>query len=228
MNLKKHPGLILVFTALVTVMCRCDATPDINRAFDQTQGGPAYCIASDFFAEDGFVTGWDTTCTVKCLDGTTRLVSFRGAKVPDIIKTEDHCGTAATLPTTTRTATAVPTATIEALSAPLLTGDVTACSLKDGFINFKLVDDDPGFNGSEVLLSINGTQVSCTVAGTNKDVLSCALPPGVTFPAQIHAAVGDASTDDFSYDGGGCATPSDPSGGGGGGGTAPTANPGGD
>jgi hypothetical protein len=215
---KRNAPLALLFAALVTVMCRCDATPDINREFEQTQGDPVYCRAQDYMFEYGDFSGWETKCSLKCPDGSVQFIMITGPKVPSIIKTEDYCGTASALPIPT--ATVAPTATEPgpepATSAPLLSGDVTACSMKDGFINFKLVDADPGFSGSDVYLTINGTQVSCTVAGDNKDVLSCALPPGVTFPAQIHAAVGDASTDDFVHNGEGCTTQNGAPGGGGG------------
>lgn len=123
---------------------------------------------------------------------------------------------ASSAPTPTPTRTALPTATTTATpppaaaSAPLLTGQVSACSLKDGFINFGLIDKDSSYSGGDVYLTINGVQVTCTRAGNNNSLLSCPLPVGVTFPAQIHAAIGDASTDDFTYDGAGCVTQTGP------------------
>lgn len=103
-------------------------------------------------------------------------------------------------PQPTATSTPVPTATPSAL----LTGDVTACSLNDGFINFKLVTISPLVNESDVNLTINGTQVSCSFAGSDNSLLSCPLPAGVAFPAQIQVAIGNTTTDNFNYDGSGC------------------------
>ena len=60
----------------------------------------------------------------------------------------------------------------------------------------------------------DGLQSLKGIAGSDRDLLSCPLPPGVIFPAQIQVAVGDASTDDFEYNGEGCTTPGGSSGGG--------------
>ena len=142
------------------------------------------------------------------------------------------CGSASKA-TPTPTPTAVPTATATeiapapAASAPLLTGEVTACSVRDGFINFKLVKDAPAISGNDVLVMMNGTQVTCTVVGTKKDLLSCALPVGVTFPAKITVALGDAMTNQFTYDGAGCSNVPPKNGGGSDGGTSPSAPSGG-
>jgi hypothetical protein len=130
--------------------------------------------------------------------------------------------TATVVPTATATSTAIPAPA----AAPLLSGNVTACDRKAGFINFELAAISPLVSESDVVLTINGTQVPCLFAGSDNSLLSCPLPASVTFPAQIHVTVAGASTDDFSYDGSGCATPSQP--GGGGGSSEPTANPGGD
>ncbi len=147
--MKKYPRLILVFTAILVVVCRCDATPDIKRNVPQTQGGSASCWGIDFFVEDGYVSGWDTTCTAKCPDGSTRLIKIRDASFPSEIITDAWCGVTPTA-RPSRTPTVAPTATPSATPpAPisLFTGDVTACSLKDGFINFRLMADGPPIGG---------------------------------------------------------------------------------
>jgi hypothetical protein len=96
----------------------------------------------------------------------------------------------------------------------MLTGEITACNLKDGYINLKLADRS--INGV-IWIAINGKTTTCTVAGTDKDLLSCALPPGITFPITISAAEDFVPTDFFGYDGSGCVVQTGPSGGGSGG-----------
>lgn len=122
-------------------------------------------------------------------------------------------------PVPTATSTPMPTATLP----PLLSGEVSACNKKDGFINFKLATISPLVNESDILLTINGTQVSCTFAGSDNSLLSCPLPAGSTFPAQIHVSQGNVTVNDFTYDGGGCVVPAGPSGD-----AAPTKHPGSD
>lgn len=230
--MKKRPYLVLVLTAILTVVCQCSMTDrEVKIA-----GHP--CRFTGSFNTDNSDYDGNFTCTNP--DGSNLTCPNTGKPAPyrTIITRDggfqvvhdDHfwdalgCNgkstptpTATPLPTSTTTAT--PFAAPAAASAPLLTGEVSACSLKDGFINFTLVDDDASFKGSDVYLTINGAQVNCTLAGNNNSLLSCPLPVGVTFPAQIHAAIGDTSTDDFTYDGAGCITQTGPADGG----TGPTA-----
>ncbi len=228
--MKKRPYLVLVLTAVLTVVCQCSMT---NR--EVKLAGHACTFTGTY---DTDTSNYDGTFTCKNGDGSNLTCPYTGqpvtnskiylhnessAKISDEQFWErlgcspiGEAGPTAT-PLPAATATATPFAAPAAASTPLLSGEVSACSLKDGFINFKLVDDDPSFKGSDVYLTINETQVNCTLAGNNNSLLSCALPPGVTFPAQIHAAIGDASTDDFTYDGGGCITQTGPAQGGEGG-----------
>jgi hypothetical protein len=137
------------------------------------------------------------------------------------------CSPAAAV-TSTLTPAAAPTATSTPMPTPtpaaLLSGEVSACSTKDGFINFKLAAISPLVNESDIVLTINGAQVPCSFAGSDNSLLSCPLPAGVAFPVQIHVTQGNTAVNDFSYDGGGCVAASGPSGGG----PVPTPNPGGD
>jgi hypothetical protein len=116
------------------------------------------------------------------------------------------CGAAQA--TSTPTASPIPTATSTALPtatpAALLSGEVSACSTKDGFINFKLATISPLVNENDLVLTINGTPVKCTFAGNDNSLLSCPLPAGVAFPAQILVAQGSTTVNNFSYDGAGC------------------------
>jgi hypothetical protein len=103
-------------------------------------------------------------------------------------------------PVPSATSTPMPTAT----PAALLSGEVSACSTKDGFINFKLATISPLVNENDIALTINGTQVRCSFAGSDNSLLSCPLPAGVAFPAQIQVAQGNTTVNNFSYDGAGC------------------------
>jgi hypothetical protein len=114
--------------------------------------------------------------------------------------------TASPVPSTT--STPMPTAT----PAALLSGEVSACSTKDGFINFKLATISPLVNENDIALTINGTQVRCSFAGNDNSLLSCPLPAWVAFPAQIQVAQGSTTVNNFSYDGAGCSNAAGPSG----------------
>jgi len=202
MNPKKYPRLVLLLTAIVTVMCRCSLPNYTDITVKQTQGEPARCFYEDYWWENGALFGYETTCNINCPNGKIKQVTFPGPSIPELIITEDYCTTPATAqPSPTATSTPAATVTAPAASAPLLTGDVTACSVKDGYLNFKMVDRS--VQGS-IHVEINGKTVTCSVVGTNGRVLSCALPAGVTFPIMIMAAEDLVATDSFSYDGQGC------------------------
>jgi hypothetical protein len=94
-------------------------------------------------------------------------------------------------------------------SAPMLSGEVRACDVSDGFINFELLEPRPELVGMNAVVTLNGVAVDCTVLQEDNRLLSCPLPPQAVstlwaFPVEITAAIGDAMTDQFTYDGAEC------------------------
>ncbi|MBL8101710.1 MAG: hypothetical protein JNM02_04200 [Anaerolineales bacterium] len=87
---------------------------------------------------------------------------------------------------------------------PLLSGDVTACYTTEGFINFTLFQPVLDINGKDVALSINGTQVKCSIPANNPSLYSCSLPAGTKFPAKIIVTVDGNEVNNFSFDGATC------------------------
>lgn len=93
---------------------------------------------------------------------------------------------------------------------PLLSGVVTACYTTEGFINFTLFQPLLDIKGKDVALSINGTQVNCSIPANNPSLYSCSLPPGTKFPAKIIVTVDGNEVNNFSFDGATC-TKTEPS-----------------
>lgn len=155
---------------------------------------------------DGIPDPSTETCEFLCPGAPSVIVNrsqLEAASVDGVVDTFIICG----LPPRTATfePTPVPTDTPTLPPPPpLLTGEITACSLKDGFINFKLSSSPESYEG-EVVLALNGVPLHCMVAGTDQDLFSCALPPGATFPAGVNVTVDGTSSDNFSYDGDDCA-----------------------
>ncbi len=235
--------IFLMLAALFTVVCTCNVGMFGPVPYKLVDHQCRY--SGDVYSDSS--TKFDGTFTCRNPDGTLLTCPYTGQQVasadirvrpydPPILTDEqfwarfgcvdtgESAPTATVVPTATATSTAIPTLA----ATPLLSGDVTACDRKAGFINFELAAISPLVSESDVVLTINGRQVPCQFAGNDNSLLSCPLPADVTFPAQIHVAVAGSNTDDFSYDGSGCAVPGGPSGGGGGEGNPPTANPGGD
>jgi hypothetical protein len=242
----RYSRLIFLFTALITVMCQCQMT---NR--DQKIAGHDCKFTGSYDTDTSLHDG---TFDCKNPDGSMLTCPYTGQPVTNSkislhnessgrMSDEQFWARLGCSPASASSSTPIPTATAQptatstlvptaTLVTALLSGDVSACDLTSGFINFRLATISPLVNESDIALTINGSQVSCSFAGSDNSLLSCPLPTGVTFPAQIDVKVANASTDNFSYDGASCvrSAPTKEDSGGGNNATdvAPTACTGGD
>ncbi len=218
---KRNLILFLIFTTMVTVVCRCNMTNSplkiAGHACKFTGDQDIQRGTFDGFAECKNPDGSNLTCpytgqpvpfsNFRLADQSTIMSETQfwarlGCYPPDATATP----TASPQPTQTATATDTPIAaeSIQEVAAPLLTGDVTGCNLADGYINFQLVKDTPPVNWNDVLVTMNGAQVNCVVPVANASVLSCSLPVGVTLPVRVTVTIGDSLANEFSYGGAAC------------------------
>lgn len=218
---KRNLILFLIFTTLVTVVCRCSM---INSPL--TIAGHPCKFTGDQDIQAGT---FDGSAECKNPDGSNLTCPYTGQPVrfssfrlfdEKTVMSEtqfwarlgcyplDATATPTVTPPPTQTATStetpLPAGVNQPVAAPLLTGNVTGCSLSDGYINFQLVKDAPPVNWSDVRVAMNGTQVNCSVPSNNSTVLSCALPSGVTFPVKVSVEVGGTVANEFNYDGAAC------------------------
>jgi hypothetical protein len=210
---RKYMVLILLFTAVITVVCRYGSPFEHQTMYGQT------CFFEGTVNTEGMLKEGRYDCTSP--DGSMMICPYTGKPVKDSslnawehdlktqIDTDENtfwtayeCYPLTATPTQTLVPTPYPTDTPTPTPPPaLLTGEITACSRKDGFLNLKLANTN---RQAVIWIAINGKTATCTVAGTNRDVLSCALPPGITFPITISAADNFVPTDFFEYDGSDC------------------------
>lgn len=121
--------------------------------------------------------------------------------------------TEAASPTTEASATAevsptlevTGTAEIPVTNQDVLTGRVTMCDISGQLISFRLVQPPPDLTGKTVTAQIAGQDSTCYVNPTNLSLLTCTLPSGVTFPADIAVSMDGAVVSEFTFDGIGCA-----------------------
>ena len=212
--MKKYPRLILVFTAILVFMCRQSTTG--TQPMGYIGGSGVSCKAFNEYGSMFTVTASGYTCPLTCQDGS--IVEF---DVPNDFPfnisyskadlQSKYCAagivstpTATLEPAPTSTETPISAAPVPPVAAPLLTGKVTTCDLESRYINFRLVEGAPVVSGDEVVLTMNGTPLKCSVPPSNKSVLSCLLPAGVQFPVQVSIAIGDSVANQFSYNGEEC------------------------
>ena len=98
-----------------------------------------------------------------------------------------------------------PTAASVASPPPLLQGDVTMCDVAADLINFRMAEPVPDLTGKALDVQIAGQQSSCDINPVNTSLLTCTIPPSVTFPARIVVRLDGAVVNDFTYSGLGCA-----------------------
>jgi hypothetical protein len=106
------------------------------------------------------------------------------------------------------TETASPSSTAEISAAeqpPLLAGDVTMCDVAISLINFRMVEPVPDLAGKDLEVRIAGQRTTCAVNPVNTSVLTCTIPPSVTFPAPVVVRLDNAVVNDFTFNGLGCA-----------------------
>lgn len=106
----------------------------------------------------------------------------------------------------TETASPSSTAEIPAIEQPpLLAGDVTMCDVAISLINFRMIEPVPDLAGKDLEVRIAGQRTTCAVNAVNTSLLTCTIPPSVTFPAQVVVRLDNAVVNDFIFDGLGCA-----------------------
>lgn len=99
-----------------------------------------------------------------------------------------------------------PTATLVVQNLPpLLSGEVTMCDVSADLVNFRMVEPVPELEGRDMEARIAGLPSRCSVNPVNTSLLTCTLPPAVTFPARVLISLDGATVNDFMYDGHGCA-----------------------
>lgn len=108
-------------------------------------------------------------------------------------------------------ATEVPTAVASVTSIvvpnlpPLLRGDVTMCDVAVSLINFRMIEPVPDLAEKDLKVEIADLPTTCFVNQVNTSLLTCTIPPGVTFPARVFVSLDGATVNDFVYNGLGCA-----------------------
>jgi hypothetical protein len=87
---------------------------------------------------------------------------------------------------------------------PLLSGQTTMCDLGANLINFRMVEPVPDLTDKTLMVEIADLETTCAVNPTNPSLLTCTIPPLVTFPARVVVRLDGALVNDFSYEGIGC------------------------
>ena len=219
--MRKKIKLFVVFLSLLLTMCRRyeEGVPLLTLEGLSCRNYTAYF-------EHGLSSSRGLECYYACPDKTIGPLDFQID--PALNYTEGdmdrlYCGinpqptpTASSptaSPTPAEPPTLVMTPTVEisvtpeitlSAPAPLLTGRVTMCDTGINLISFRIIEPPPDLTGKTLTVQIADQDNSCSINPTNPSLMTCTLPPGVTFPAQVVASVDGVVVNDFVYDGLGC------------------------
>lgn len=225
---RKMKPLILVSVLFLT-MCRFY---DEGQRVSPIDG--LACQAYTDYLEKGLGPSKGFECYYTCPDGTVAgpvdfetdpSFSFSEGDldrtlcgvVPEFTPTEPSANTptpaasATLVSTVSPTAEASPTPEISLTpEAPLLSGDVTMCDTGLNLISFRIVGPPPDLTGKTLEVQISELESTCSINPTNPSLLTCTIPPSVTFPARVVVSLDGVVVNDFTYDGLGCAQLSTP------------------
>lgn len=225
MNLKKHRVLLLVLSALLVTVCRCNADPlaPDYTSIGFTDGSRSECrgfveILGE--TQEGLQRTYVYECKISCPDGS--VAEFELHEMPSPFNPQDkteyqkqYCPLeqSEVVAFSTETPTVSPTDTpsqeppseVDEVSiTPVLAGNVTACDTGLRFINFPLVSPLQDLTGKSAVLFINGTRVNCRIAGSQQQLLGCSLPERTVFPINVRVTLDDVEVNNFSFDGAIC------------------------
>ncbi|MBK7449863.1 MAG: hypothetical protein IPJ47_10700 [Anaerolineales bacterium] len=232
MNIRKHPRLILVLTALFALVCRCGSGPveTIPTTSDGVEltGCTTYlggfepsgikcevsCPSGKEWIEDpnggsGFsdVTYAEVVaqaCSRPCHNG-----NYLAACKKDLIVSAGSASSSSSssraAPTEEPTEEPAPTeaATDPAPLNPYLTGNFTTCDNAAGYVNFSIAENAPAYDPATFKVTFNGYPVNCAPAANNPSVLTCNYPPpSYAPPAGVQVFIGEELVNEFDFNGG--------------------------
>lgn len=225
--MRKELKLFIIFSCFLLTMCRRydEGAPLLTMAGLSCRNYTAYF-------EHGLSTSKGLECYYACPDKTIGPLDFSVDPALNYTKGDMdrlYCGIEAqpaptvsspsASPTPMMSPTVVlsptlevsPTAEITLTSAaPLLTGKVTMCDTGTSLMSFRLIEPPPDLTGRTLTAQIADQDSRCSINPTNPSLMTCTIPPGVTFPAQVVVSVDGVIVNDFMYDGLGCAQISTP------------------
>jgi hypothetical protein len=208
--------LFLLFFACLLTMCTNAPTEPV------TYENGLSCV---------YINDEDANCSYTCTDGTIKEVNLSDVSISSSKEeleaqvcssaprsTATSMGSLLTLfpvasptrtprpsrtPAISATASSTSLATVSAQDS-LLTGGVSMCDLGGKLINFRMTQPPQDITGRSLEVQIGDQESVCYVNSTNRSLLTCRIPIGVSFPADIVVSLDGTVVDEFVYSGLGC------------------------
>lgn len=188
--------MFVAFSALLLTMCRSSTQVEPFRPIDglSCRTSTANEVVCSYTCPNGETVDFETDPSFSATKGDLDRL-FCGIVPPTFTPAE----------TPTLQASATAAISISPTSgSPLLTGQVTMCDTGSNLISFRIVTPAPDLTGKTLTVVIADQESSCAVNPTNTSLMTCTIPPSVTFPAQVVVSLDGTVVNDFTHDGIGC------------------------
>jgi len=204
-------NLSLAFYALLLTMCTSSTQVEPSKPIEglSCRATTANAVACSYTCPDGeTVVDFDEDPSLSATKGD--LDSLFCGVIPATFTPAPVIPTNSPTPAETATLEATATAastispTVGTPSSPLFTGQVTMCDTGANLISFRMVTPAPDLTGKTLSVVIADQESTCQVNPTNTSLMTCTIPPGVTFPAQVVVSLDGAVVNDFIHEGIGC------------------------
>lgn len=202
--------LLLVLFTLFLTMCSSNTQVEPLKPIDglSCRATTANAVACSYTCPDGeTVIDFDEDPSFSATKGDLDrmfcgIVAATFTPAPTLVVSSPTPAETATLEATVTAAITIsPTA---ATGSPLFTGQVTMCDTGSNLISFRIVTPVPDLTGKIVTVVIADQESSCAVNPTNTSLMTCTIPPAVTFPASVVVSLDGAVVNDFVHEGIGC------------------------
>lgn len=200
--------LLLVFFTLLLSMCSSSTQVEPFKPIDglSCRGSTANEVVCSYTCPNGETVDFDTDPSFSATKGDLDRL-YCGVVPPTFTPIATLVASSST-PAETATLEATATAAITispTAGSPLFTGQVTMCDTGANLISFRIVTPAPDLTGKTVTVVIADQESSsCTVNPTNTSLMTCTIPPAVTFPTQVVVSLDGAVVNDFVHEGIGC------------------------
>lgn len=208
--------LFLLFFACLLPMCTNSPTEPV------TYENGLSCV---------YINDEDANCSYICPDGTMKEVNLSDISISSSkeeldaevcnsvprstatsmeslltlfpVSSPTRTPTASRTPAISSTASSTSLATVSAGDS-LLTGSVSMCDLGGKLINFRMAQPPQDITNRTLEVQIGDRESVCYINPTNRSLLTCRLPIGVSFPATIVVSLDGTQVNEFVYSGLGC------------------------
>jgi hypothetical protein len=195
-----------IISLLLLTMCRSYKAEPIDY-----ENGLVCQAYTDYF-KDGSSIDEGNECKFTCPDGLVLIVNESKISDPKADLRDTFCKVALTVTASplppTQTQMPISGTPLPSTETPLVTStpvqpllsEITTCNGYASFINFRFVEPVPDLQGKNLVVTIDDRIVECGVDPAFTSILTCDLPPFISYPASVLVTLNHVPVNEFQLD----------------------------